>query len=205
MSTATAAFDDDAARRAKRVREIVAAVIQARQNGQVLPDEKIISLYPELTPLLAEELHKAASNRTTNDFARPAETGPDATASVTQTPLTDIAAENLTRLRALLEEDTRTHLTETNADLPSDLSLSRMIPGYEIIQKLSGGGQAVVYLAIQKALGRTVAIKVMRRGPFSDLRTQALFEQEARVLAQLNHPAIVTIHDSGMARAGTTW
>lgn len=73
------------------------------------------------------------------------------------------------------------------------------IPGYEIVKEIHRGGQGVVYQAIQKATKRKVAIKVMREGPFAGPRDRARFEREVEILAQLNHPNIVSIIDSGQA------
>ena len=73
------------------------------------------------------------------------------------------------------------------------------LPGYEILGEIHRGGQGVVYQALQKATQRTVAIKVMREGPFAGWRDRARFEREIQVLAALKHPGIVTIHDSGTA------
>jgi serine/threonine protein kinase len=58
--------------------------------------------------------------------------------------------------------------------------------GYELVGELHRGGQAVVYLATQKATRRRVAIKVMREGPFAGPRDRARFEREVLILGQLN-------------------
>lgn len=71
-------------------------------------------------------------------------------------------------------------------------------PGYEIREELHRGGQGVVYRATQTSTGRDVAVKVMRAGPFFGPRDEARFQREIRILARLNHPHIVTIHDSGI-------
>ncbi len=73
------------------------------------------------------------------------------------------------------------------------------IPGYEIIKEIHRGGQGVVYQAIQKTTKRKVAVKVMREGPFAGPRDKARFEREVEILAQMNHPNIVGILDSGQA------
>ncbi|MEM0982483.1 MAG: serine/threonine-protein kinase [Planctomycetota bacterium] len=73
------------------------------------------------------------------------------------------------------------------------------IPGYQILRELHRGGQGVVYLATQEGTQRTVAVKVMREGPFAGPHDRVRFEREIRVLAQLKNPNIVTIHDSGAA------
>ena len=76
------------------------------------------------------------------------------------------------------------------------------IPGYRIMRWLGRGGMADVYLAMQLSLGRPVAIKVLasERTPSDDLVTR--FEQEARIIARLDHPHIVGIFDVGRTSTG---
>jgi hypothetical protein len=72
-------------------------------------------------------------------------------------------------------------------------------PGYELVKEIHRGGQGVIYQAVQKSTQRRVAIKVMKEGPFAGKADQARFEREIHILGQMNHPNIVTIHDSGQA------
>jgi serine/threonine protein kinase len=65
---------------------------------------------------------------------------------------------------------------------PPDLSSTR----YELVGELGRGGMGVVYLARDRVLDREVAIKVVDR-----------LADEARILARLEHPGIVPVHDSG--------
>ena len=60
------------------------------------------------------------------------------------------------------------------------------------------GGQGIVYRAIQESTGRTVAIKVMLGRPLAGASDKARFDREVQILAQLKHPNIVTVHDSGI-------
>lgn len=69
--------------------------------------------------------------------------------------------------------------------------------GYRILREIHRGGQGIVYEAIQQSTDRTVAIKVLKRGPFADTAELARFDREVHVLSRLNHPNIVTIHDRG--------
>jgi serine/threonine protein kinase len=78
------------------------------------------------------------------------------------------------------------------------------VAGYELLNEIHRGGQGVVYRARQKSTGRTVAIKIMREGPFGGSRDRSRFEREVYVLSQLNHPNIVGIIDSGIA-AGSAY
>lgn len=70
-------------------------------------------------------------------------------------------------------------------------------PNYTVAREIHRGGQGVVYLGIHKTTKRKVAIKVLREGPFASKKERIRFEREVDILAQLNHPNIVTIHDSG--------
>lgn len=71
------------------------------------------------------------------------------------------------------------------------------IPGYTLVRELHRGGQGVVYQGFQLSTQRRVAIKIMRDGPLATGADRARFEREIQILAQLRHPNIVAIHDSG--------
>jgi eukaryotic-like serine/threonine-protein kinase len=65
---------------------------------------------------------------------------------------------------------------------------------YLILQKLGSGGMGDVYLAQDKKLDRKVAIKILPPELGSDLDRLRRFDREAKVIAALNHPNIVTVH-----------
>lgn len=84
--------------------------------------------------------------------------------------------------------------------LDHDTLPKELLEHYRITDQVFRGGQGVVCVAIQKSTGRRVAIKIMRDGPFSSREDCLRFEREARILAQLDHPNIVGIIDSGLSR-----
>ena len=75
--------------------------------------------------------------------------------------------------------------------------LAPHFPQLEILECLGRGGMGVVYKARQKALGRMVALKILAPERSADPGFAERFSAEARMLASLNHPNIVTIHDFG--------
>jgi serine/threonine protein kinase len=64
---------------------------------------------------------------------------------------------------------------------------------YPIERKIGRGGMGTVYEALDPELGRRVALKVMLPGQTNAARTKA----EARTLAKLSHPNVVTVHEVG--------
>jgi serine/threonine protein kinase len=80
--------------------------------------------------------------------------------------------------------------------LPEVEELQRLIPRYQIIELIGQGGMGAVYRARQQSLERTVAIKVLPLGVGETDPTFAeRFIREARAMASLSHPSIVTVHD----------
>jgi len=65
---------------------------------------------------------------------------------------------------------------------------------YKVNRAIGSGGMGVVYEAVDKALGRKVAIKQMRPEIRDNPRERERFLQEARIVAALHHPNIVDIH-----------
>jgi serine/threonine-protein kinase len=71
------------------------------------------------------------------------------------------------------------------------------IPGYTVTEELARGGMGIVYRARQHAPSRVVALKMLL--PFSGASTglRERFQQEARTLSELDHPAILPIYETG--------
>jgi serine/threonine-protein kinase len=68
---------------------------------------------------------------------------------------------------------------------------------YQLGQMIGTGGMADVYIAQDQRLSREVAIKILRSDLAKDPAFVARFRKEAKAAAGLNHPAIVSVYDSG--------
>jgi eukaryotic-like serine/threonine-protein kinase len=72
--------------------------------------------------------------------------------------------------------------------------VGQTVSHYRILRPLGAGGMGEVFLAEDTKLGRQVALKILARDSAHDPDRRARFEREARAVAALNHPGIVTIH-----------
>jgi eukaryotic-like serine/threonine-protein kinase len=80
----------------------------------------------------------------------------------------------------------------------SKLILGTTLGGrYRLDERIGHGGMSTVYRAFDTVLERQVAIKLMHREIASDSDQLERFRREARAVAQLNHPHIVTVIDAG--------
>ncbi len=86
---------------------------------------------------------------------------------------------------------------------PTVEALQALLPPYEILSVLGRGGMGVVFQARHRSLDRLVAIKLLPAALATDAATAAQrFQNEARLLAKLSHPAIVGVYDFGETANG---
>ncbi|MCH7688374.1 MAG: serine/threonine protein kinase [Planctomycetes bacterium] len=78
-------------------------------------------------------------------------------------------------------------------------SLRSTFPELEILECIGRGGMGCVYKARQRHLDRLVALKILPAELGHDSTFAERFTREARALAKLNHPNIVTLHDFGFS------
>lgn len=91
---------------------------------------------------------------------------------------------------------------------PSPEQLAPFFPNLEILELIGQGGMGHVYKARQPQLDRLVALKILPAALADDPAFAERFSREGKLLAKLNHPNIVTVHDFGVAEltlpAGTS-
>jgi len=103
-------------------------------------------------------------------------------------PLDELLARGLNTVPPLGEE---------RWEPPTPEQLSCLLPQYQIESFLGRGGMGAVYKGHQERLQRPVAIKLLPRELADDLNFVARFEREARTLAKLDHPGIISVYDFG--------
>ena len=90
---------------------------------------------------------------------------------------------------------------------PRDLYLGTLLGGkYPILGVIGEGGMGAVYRSVQPMLGRDVAIKViLPKSGFRAEEAKERFLREARTIASLDHPSVVTLYDFGVEGDGTLY
>lgn len=82
---------------------------------------------------------------------------------------------------------------------PAPAVLAPLFPGYDIEGLIACGGMGAVYKAVQRSLERPVAIKILPQEFTLDREFQANFVAEAKAMARLNHPNLISVYDFGDA------
>ncbi len=95
--------------------------------------------------------------------------------------------------------DTATGAKQPPFQPPTVAELAAKFSQLEILELVGKGGMGAVYKARQKELDRVVALKILPPGIGNDPAFAGRFAREAKALAKLNHPGIVTIYDFGRA------
>ncbi|MFK7910379.1 MAG: protein kinase [Akkermansiaceae bacterium] len=92
-----------------------------------------------------------------------------------------------------MSEDTH----DTDFTPPELEEIGQLLPAYEMHHFIAKGGMGAVYMARQRSLERDVAIKILPRHFGEDADFRASFEAEAKSMAKLNHPNLISIYDFG--------
>jgi serine/threonine protein kinase/tetratricopeptide (TPR) repeat protein len=96
-----------------------------------------------------------------------------------------------------LEAERVTGTGEAKAAPERALTLPCEFAGYRLVREIASGGMGIVYEAEDLKLRRVVAMKVVRNAQFATREEAARFKAETQAVAQLDHPDIVPIYESG--------
>ncbi len=88
---------------------------------------------------------------------------------------------------------------------PASENRRARIGKYEVVRLIGRGGMGVVYEAFDPLLERSVALKVMLPEVAGDREHKERFEREARAVARLSHPGVVTVFDLGYHTDGSPY
>jgi eukaryotic-like serine/threonine-protein kinase len=89
------------------------------------------------------------------------------------------------------------HLVNVLADEVNRSQMPKVIGNYRVVDKLGHGGMGTVFKAVQLSLQREVALKVMAGRLARSQRWIDRFLAEARAMAAINHPHVLTCFDAG--------
>jgi serine/threonine protein kinase len=164
--------------------QVVADVCARRTGGEIVTDTDVIAAHPQLMPQLAEELKDLLMLEQAYRAAQKA--GP------IEEPLPLVTPSEI-------DAPIRPP-TDASGTPPVTLPT---LPGFTPLREMTTGGQAAVYQAVQQSTGKKVAIKVLPGGPFVNAIARTRFDREADILANLDHPNIVSILDRGQTPDGS--
>ena len=112
-----------------------------------------------------------------------------------QSPLAGLDPADLLKQGAA--EDTFMDGAVSSFQPPTVDELAALFPQFEILELIGKGGMGAVYKVRQKELDRMVALKILPPAIGETPGFAERFAREAKALAKLNHPGIVTIHEFG--------
>jgi tetratricopeptide (TPR) repeat protein/tRNA A-37 threonylcarbamoyl transferase component Bud32 len=153
-----------------RIARVIGEVMRQRTAGAAADDAVVEQQHPDLMPELGERLRVLRA--------------------------IEVAAQ-----QAEERQPSSMSVDPGYTGLEEDLCfLRKALVNYEILERVSYGGQGVVYKAVQRSTQRTVAIKVLLDGPLASKRQRHRFAREAELISRLEHPNIVTLYESGFVR-----
>jgi WD40 repeat protein/tRNA A-37 threonylcarbamoyl transferase component Bud32 len=156
----------DLCEREQRLDEVLTAYLKAVDVGQAPDRQELLARHPDLAAELAAFF---ADQSKVNRLTEPLRPG---------VPVAQVTPPSL---------------DEPASSMPG--TPLRSFGDYELLQELGQGGMGVVYKARQKSLNRLVAVKMIRRDHLDSETDGQRFRNEAEMVAQLDHPQIVPIHE----------
>lgn len=177
---------DDAGQSAinAELQSLLAQVLRRLDAGEYVSDDDLMATHSHLMPELGDEL--IALRRIRRAYLTARKAGP------MDSPVPLLSDEQLEAPIVLPEEDRF-----------STAACGPRIQGYTILKEIGAGGQATVFKAIHEGTGRVVAVKVMLGGALAASRHRARFDREVSILAQIDHPNVVSVIDRGCTDDGS--
>src|SRR5262249_15420331 len=116
-------------------------------------------------------------------------------------PIADILRELLPTVRLLQKPAAASGVLCLKAPpLPGLAAPPRDLEGYEVLREVGRGGMGVVYEARDQRLNRVVALKMVLASRHECSEDLVRFQAEAEAVAQLQHPNIVQVFETGQHR-----
>jgi tetratricopeptide (TPR) repeat protein/tRNA A-37 threonylcarbamoyl transferase component Bud32 len=162
----------------ERLGDILAAWIEAAERGEAPDSAEWLARHASFAPELAQFL---ANRARLQEAAEPLRQAVRAMAAVAPSS------------RALPSPTSQ----ESTGALPAAEMIGRSVGEHDLLEAIGQGGMGLVYRARHRRLQRLVALKMLRTNVLSAAGDVQRFRNEAEVLAQLDHPHIVPIHDVG--------
>jgi serine/threonine-protein kinase len=151
---------------------------------------------------LAARWARVGETKTVQDLFAGSSLPPEKLATLVES--TDLQAETLQQITADIDpkRETLAHPTNgngTNAPRSERPSMPSHEPGprYKSGELLGAGGVGLVVSALDRTIGRVVAVKTLKQGLRAEPHVARRFVDEAHVAAQLEHPNIVPVYDMG--------
>jgi serine/threonine-protein kinase len=188
---------DRAPSKQSRVDLVIADLLERRQKGEVVSEERLSAAHPDLQPELDDALHAVRAIRMAVADARLA--GPAAdpihplSLSQLDEPL-EVGNEAASAAPDGGDDASGEDFFPVEGGPAVDPRLS--IEGFDLLDEVSeagGCGQARVFKARQVATERIVAVKVFHGGPYLGSRARKRYWREVHILGKLNHPNIVGV------------
>ena len=95
-------------------------------------------------------------------------------------------------------DDDETKVTGPPSDQAEPDDIPGVVGGFEVVNFLGRGGVGRVYRALQKSIGRYVALKVLDPARAADPEFVTRFEREAKLAGSLSHSNVVGVIDAGV-------